>query len=89
MTFEHAGVIWEKLVGFLRVKKPSSLVLDLADSIRIDSAGIALPRSIRRTCERNGISIHFESVPPSAQQFPHYIEKSEPPASEKPPGTFQ
>jgi phospholipid/cholesterol/gamma-HCH transport system permease protein len=90
ITFENAGTIWEKLVSFLREKRPSSLVLDLADSARIDSAGIALLQSIRRSCDHSGISICFESVPPSTQHFLDYIEKSEsPPPTEKHPITFQ
>jgi phospholipid/cholesterol/gamma-HCH transport system permease protein len=89
LTFEHAGIIWEELTAFLKEKKPSSLVFDLSDAVRIDSAGIALLRTIRRSFGHGGVSIRFESAPPSIQQFLDHIEKLESPRLENPPITIR
>jgi phospholipid/cholesterol/gamma-HCH transport system permease protein len=83
LTYEHAGEIWEKLSGLLRQKKISSLLLDLSETPRVDSAGIALLRSAQRACERLGIELQLKSVPHSAQHFLTYIEKPEPPKPKK------
>ncbi|MFZ2448415.1 MAG: MlaE family lipid ABC transporter permease subunit [Syntrophobacteraceae bacterium] len=87
LTYEHAAAIWQDLSDFLREKHPLSIVCDLAGSTRIDSAGVALLRSIQRVCERRGTGLRFESIPPSARHFLAYIEKQEPPKQHRPPLT--
>jgi len=87
LSYDNAGAVWEGLNHFLREENPSSLVVDLSATPRIDSAGIALLRAIQRICERRRLELRFESIPPSALHFLTLIEKKEPPAPEKPPLT--
>ncbi len=84
LTYDNAGAVWEGLNSLIREDHPSSLVIDLGATPRIDSAGIALLRSIERMCERLGLNLRIESMPPSAGHFLTLIEKKEPPPPEKP-----
>lgn len=84
LTYDNAGAVWEDLNNFIREENPSSIVLDLEHTPRIDSAGVALLRAMQRVCERRGLSFRIESIPASARHFLTFIEKKEAPPPRKP-----
>ncbi len=51
LTYENAAEIWQNLSGLIARKEHTSLVLDFSGVSKVDSAGTALLRSIRRICD--------------------------------------
>lgn len=80
LSYENSSVIWESFSRLFLENSPSSLVLDLAEVSKVDSAGVALLRSIQRLCERRAVPVRLESISPSTQHFLDYLHhKSKPP----------
>ncbi len=84
LNYEHAGRIWEEVIDILEKDQPRKIKVDFRGTGKVDSAGIALLRLLRRRCLKKGIDLQFESVPPSCEYFLRYIESEPVPPSERP-----
>ncbi len=76
LTFENAAEIWEGLNTLIARNDNSPLVLDLSGVTKVDSAGVALLRSLRRLCRRKGIGLRIESVQPTIQHFLDHFDRN-------------
>ncbi|MDR3557349.1 MAG: MlaE family lipid ABC transporter permease subunit [Syntrophobacteraceae bacterium] len=75
LTFENSAEIWEGANTLLAEHQNGPLVLDLSGVTKVDSAGVALLRSIEHLCRRKSIRLRIESVHPSIQHFLDYFER--------------
>ncbi len=85
LTFENVAQIWEGATALIARNDNGSFVLDLCGVSRVDSAGVALLRSIERLCRRRSVRLRFQSVDPSIQHFLDSF-KSESQIKSPPPG---
>ncbi len=74
LTFENAAKIWEGVNTLITGHDNGRLVFDLAGVSKVDSAGVALLRSLERLCSRRGIELRLQSVDPSIRHFLDYFE---------------
>jgi anti-anti-sigma factor len=86
LTYENAAEIWRNLSSLIARKEHTSLVLDFSGVSKVDSAGTALLRSIRRICDSKGVRLRIESIQPPVKHFLDYLER-EPPKEQPPPPT--
>ena len=87
LTYENAAEIWQSLSGLVARKENASLVFDFSGVSKVDSAGVALVRSIQRLCDRRGVRLRIESVQPPIKHFFDYLERETPKQDQPPPPT--
>lgn len=87
LTYENAAEIWQNLSGLIARKEYTSLVLDFSGVSKVDSAGTALLRSIRRICDSKGVRLRMESIQPPIKHFLDYVERETPKKEQPPPPT--
>ena len=85
LTYENAAEIWQNLSGLIARKEHTSLVLDFSGVSKVDSAGTALLRSIRRICDSKGVRFRMESIQPPIKYFLDYLERETPKEQPPPP----
>ena len=85
LTYENAAEIWQNLSGLIARKEHTSLVLDFSGVSKVDSAGTALLRSIRRICDSKGVRLRIESIQPPVKHFLDYLERETPEEQPPPP----
>ena len=85
LTFENAAEIWEGANTLIARNDNGSLVLDMSAVTKVDSAGVALLRSIERLCRRRSIRLRIESVDPSIQHFLDYFQRDAHVQAQPPP----
>ena len=85
LTYENAAEIWQDLSGLLARTEHTSLVLDFSGVSKVDGAGTALLRSIRRICDSKGVRLRMESIQPSIKHFLDYVERETPEEQSPPP----
>ncbi|MCE5334874.1 MAG: MlaE family lipid ABC transporter permease subunit [Desulfobacteraceae bacterium] len=78
LVYANAASLWSALRAELREGRHSGVNVDLARVDRIDSAGIALLRALKRFCSARGSPVSFENVPSSAKNFLEHFEKEKP-----------
>lgn len=78
VTYENAAEVWQRLNNLIARKENTSIVLDLSEVHKLDSAGAALVRSIHLACERRGVHFRLESPGPAAKRFLDYLEHPPP-----------
>ena len=78
LVFENAAQAWRELSALVTQKENASLVFDLSEVSKVDSAGAALLRSIQRLCDRKGVRLRIQSVQPSIKHFLSYLEHESP-----------
>ena len=66
---DRSADIWTDLLSCIQQENPSRLVCDLGQVDRIDTAGIALLRSLEQRCARHGIELSFRRLPQIALRF--------------------
>jgi phospholipid/cholesterol/gamma-HCH transport system permease protein len=89
LTYENAAQTWQGLSALVIQKENPSLVIDLSEVSKVDSAGAALLRSIHRLCDRKGVRFRIQSVQPPIRHFLEYLERETPKQEELPlPGSF-
>jgi phospholipid/cholesterol/gamma-HCH transport system permease protein len=86
LTYENAAEIWQNLSGLIVQEEHTSLVLDFSGVAKVDSAGTALLRSVRRICDSRGVRFRIESIQPPIKHFLDYLER-ETPEEQPPPAT--
>lgn len=74
LDFDHSGGLWDTLSSILAKERPGKFILDFHRIDRMDSAGIALLRLLRRHCSDRGIPLEYRSVPTSARYFLRFTE---------------
>jgi phospholipid/cholesterol/gamma-HCH transport system permease protein len=66
---KRSGRLWADLLYFLHREAPTRLVCDLQAVESIDTAGIALLRSLKQRCQDQGIELDFANLPEIARRF--------------------
>jgi anti-anti-sigma factor len=78
LSYENAAQTWKRLSALVVEKENVSLVLDLSEVSKTDSAGAALLRSIQRLCDRKSVRFRIQSIDPSIKHFLEYLERETP-----------
>ncbi|MGC8490213.1 MAG: ABC transporter permease [Syntrophobacteraceae bacterium] len=90
LTLENAAHIWKSATPLIAGNDSDSLALDLSGVAKVDSAGVALLRSLQQLCRRRGVRLRIESGPPSVERFLEYFERDAPAEKQSalPPGSL-
>jgi len=80
------NLIWKGAEKEIQTGRVREIVIDFEDVSEIDSAGIALLRSLKRTCADKRITLSVKHIPEKIGNFLHYIESRSTQHREETPG---
>ena len=69
LDHEHSGALWGDLLHYLQQEAPGRLICDLEGVTRINTAGVALLRSLEQRCHSLGVELTYSHLPGISKRF--------------------